>query len=114
MNGDTKEHPYLSEDDFSESLSRLNALCGLTSTWQKTVAIKDHVDEVGIEIKRGESYYKRDVGSGYSNVLKLSRVAMDKLLYCTIYTCPEMEAAADILQEEQQRRFMALRGRAAT
>ncbi len=108
MSNDENESPFLSEEDFAESLTRMNALCGVLR-WQKTTAIKGHTDEFGVSISNGEVYYKRDLGGSFSSVLKLSRQSMDKLLYATVYSCPAVEQLADTIRKEEDASFLALR-----
>jgi hypothetical protein len=97
------DHPtqyMLTTEDFAEALKRLNALSGPAWHWQRTEAITDHIDEFGDQIKKGDAYYKRSHGGAFDATLKMSRGSMDKLLYAVIFTCPNAEAAADIMLEE--------------
>jgi hypothetical protein len=108
------DHPtayMLSPEDFAEALKRLNALSGPVWHWQRTEAIKDHTDEFGEQIKKGDAYYKRRHGAGFDAMLKLSRGSMDKLLLAVIYTCPNAEAAADIILEEAAEQLRAVANR---
>jgi hypothetical protein len=85
-------------------LQRLNAL---TPVWQwcSTGARKDHEDIFGVEIKRGEIYFKKQVGPAFGSVEKLSRVSMEKLLYLFVDQMPMVERIADQQIAAQEKEF---------
>ena len=68
-------------EEFERKLKQLNALCDSMSNWSETRAAKDHEDEFGSRITSGDMYYKRELGGGFGNNLKLSRQTMDQFLF---------------------------------
>lgn len=113
MIDDEAYEPMLSNDAFEVALDRLNAICGLGSRWQQTTSVKKHIDVFGVEVRRGEKYYKRQYSDSFSATLKLSRQSMDRLLFVTTHTCPTLEQFADLLLDEQRSRLMKLRDQSA-
>ena len=67
--------------EFQAHLHLLNALYHPTDSWQATTARKDHVDLFGQPIRNGAVYYRKHVGPGWGDVVRLSRLSMDRLLY---------------------------------
>jgi hypothetical protein len=90
--------------DVDELLGRFNALFGGWNEWRPTSARKEHQDLFGEVICDGEIYYKRQMGPAWDDVIKLSRLSMERLLYAVFYGNSRLEnIAARIEQAEQSR-----------
>lgn len=94
---------YKSDAEFNVDVKRLNALIRRDSSqWQYTQARKDHEDFFGVEIKIGESYFKRQYGAAYDDVLKLSRLSMERLLFAVFAGNSHLEYSSDQLLQKQR------------
>ena len=72
--------------------------------WKHTSARKEHVDLFGEVIKNGESYYRRHVGAGWGDVVRLSRLSMERLIYVFFHTNPLLrEIAKEFYEIEFER-----------
>lgn len=71
---------YYTEEEFKEMVEKLNALMPRLSPWQWTHARKEHEDLFGEMVKPGDYYFKRKDGPAYGDVIKLSRLSMERLL----------------------------------
>jgi len=69
------------EDELAKKLDLLNALLNPYFPWRYTTARKDQEDLFGITIKEGKTYFKRECGAAWDNVIKMSRESMDKFIY---------------------------------
>lgn len=68
------------EDKLWKDVRRLNALLGSYSAFVETTARKEHEDEFGNKINEGELYFKRQVGEGYHQVVKISKNSMNQII----------------------------------
>jgi hypothetical protein len=107
------EEFYLEE--FDDMLDKLNALNPSAFPWQRTKARKEHEDLFGETIRDGEIYIKRQVGAGWGDDIKLSRLSMERMLYALFPANPSLEGLAEEviearLKERQKahRRFSPL------
>lgn len=99
---------FTDEAEFRAAFKRLTALQGQWPAWEAPEARKEHEDAFGVTIKRGETYFKKQVGSPFADPVKLSRSSMEKLLYIFVATSPQMEAMADLLIQEQEAHLRAV------
>lgn len=67
--------------EFQFYLRLFNALYHPSDLWQATTARKNHVDLFGQPIRNGAIHYRKHVGPGWGDVVRLSRPSMDRLLY---------------------------------
>jgi hypothetical protein len=59
--------------------------------WKPTSANKEHDDMFNVRIARGDTYFRKDVGSfSYDTAEKLAMSSMEKLLYVVIGLNPEL------------------------
>ena len=75
---------YLTEKKFEEYLIYLNHLSDEYSPWQLTQAKKEHIDEYGIVITKGQIYYTKPCNKNFKKLLKLSKQSMDQLLFLVV------------------------------
>ena len=62
----------------------------------------------GQRINDGDTYYKRQTGPAFDDVLKLSRQSMAKLIYCLTQYNPRFDRMAKRLWEAEYRRTPAV------
>lgn len=67
------------------SFELLNALVPPPCGWQARCAQRRHEDLFGDVVQAGQTYYTRQAGPGYSEVLKLSQASMDRLLVALFF-----------------------------
>jgi hypothetical protein len=60
-------------DEFDGMLDKLNALKPFAFPWQRTKARKEHKDFFEETIRDGEVYFRRQVGAGWGDDIKLSQ-----------------------------------------
>jgi hypothetical protein len=53
------------------------------------------VDLFGEVIRNGDVYYRRQVGAGWGDVVRLSRLSMERLIYAFFYTNPLLQKIAE-------------------
>jgi len=68
----------LKRDEYPVEL--LNALMLPSGGWKRVNTRKEHTDQFGDKIARGDVYYHRHVGRSIMDVAKLSTRSMDKML----------------------------------
>ena len=89
------------EVDFWDGFARLNALNGFgLYGWETPTARKEHIDEFGVEIKPGETYFRRKTGPSYNGFIAMSRDSMEKIVYALIYSSPPAEMACEELRKK--------------
>lgn len=94
------------DDELDDYVKKLNALYTWPDQgWRKTQARKDHVDEFGDRVVDGESYFKREYGPAWDDVLKLSRTSIEKLLFCVFSGNFGLQGMCDRLIDDQQRQL---------
>ncbi len=86
---------YYSKDELNKKVEILNAFISEYFPWQLTRANKDHIDLFGETIEKGESYYKRQCGAAYDDVLKLSQLAMARLCHALFRSTSLLEPIAE-------------------
>lgn len=69
--------------------------------WKATRASKDHVDDFGDKIKRGEVHYTRYYPPAFHNVERLSRKSMEAVLYVLFRNNLEIKTFAEALREHR-------------
>lgn len=67
--------------------------------WKATTAAKDHIDDFGGRIKRGEVHYTRSYPPAFHNVERLSRKSMEAVLCVLFRNNQEIEALAQELRK---------------
>jgi hypothetical protein len=82
-------------EEFDDMLDKLNALNPSAFPWQRTNARKEHKDLFGEAIRDGEVYFKRQVGAGWGDDIKLSRLSMERMLYALFGLNPGLEGLAE-------------------
>ena len=93
---------YHTEDELSEMFNKLDALSDrMSGAWQESRAQKEHTDIFGETVYEGQYYFKRTIGPGFHNVLKLSRVSMDRLLHAVFADNQQLQFIAEQFQEKQ-------------
>ena len=98
---------FESEAEFKLYVDRLNALISHDySHWQSTEARKKHVDMHGVQIQEGEIYFKRQYGTAYDDVLKLSRLSMERLLFALFVSNYNLESFADKMIDQQRKALL--------
>jgi hypothetical protein len=90
------------DDRFFENLDLLNTLMG-AHPWQEVRAKKDHIDEFGDKIAAGDSYYRREYGVAYHEVVKVSRRSMEIMLYAVLRGNRLLRDIARNLKEKQEK-----------
>jgi hypothetical protein len=93
---------YFSDEEFREMVEKLNALTPFAFPWQPTTARKAHEDHFGEAIQDGEVYFKRQVGAGWSDAIKLSRLSMERMLDALFSANPGLEGIAERIHEARQ------------
>jgi hypothetical protein len=83
------------DDALYEMVSRLNTLFPESAPWRPIKARREHNDLFGNVIGDGDVYYGRQVGAGWDDAIRLSRVSMDTLLYALFTRNPGLREAAD-------------------
>ena len=76
-------HLYFVEEALNRGdypVALLNAFMTRYGQWNRQTANKDHTDEFGDLVKRGEHYYSRQIGGGFGDVSKVSAGSMEKVL----------------------------------
>jgi hypothetical protein len=63
--------------------------------WKHTSARKAHVDLFGEVIRIGDVYYRRQVSAGWGDVVRLSRLSMERLIYVFFHTNPLLQKIAE-------------------
>ena len=97
----------LTDEKFETYLTFLNHFTNDYFQWEHTTARKNHIDEYGIEINKGDVYYKRNHTSSHSDYLKLSETSMDKLLFLTIEGNQKFQAYGENFENKRQEDFRA-------
>jgi hypothetical protein len=93
---------YHTEDELSEMFKKLDAISDqMSGAWQESKAQKEHIDMFGETVHRGQYYFKRTIGPGFHNVLKLSQVSMDRLLHAVFADNKQLQFIAEQFQEKQ-------------
>ena len=69
---------YATDKDFWADFRLFNSFFG-TYKWQDTKAAKDHIDEFGCAVSKGEIYFTRESGQDYTK-FKISRGSMEQML----------------------------------
>jgi hypothetical protein len=93
---------YHTEDELSEMFNKLDALSDtMSGAWQESRAQKEHTDMFGETVHEGQYYFKRTIGPGFHNVLKLSQVSMDRLLHALFAGNQQLQFIAEQFQEKQ-------------
>lgn len=88
--------------EFQAHLRLLNALYHPTDSWQVTTARKDHTDLFGQPIPNGAVYFRKHTGPGWGDVIRLSRLSMDHLLYLLFGVNPQGREIAVQLERLQE------------
>jgi len=87
--------------DFRDAFTRLNALNGFgLYGWETPTARKEHIDEFGVKIKPGETYFCRKTGPSYNSSIAMSRNSMEKIVFALVYSSPPAEMACDELRKK--------------
>src|SRR5437588_2526362 len=97
MSHDFSDRAY-SDKQLDELVEQLNALFPRHSAWEHTRAAKAHEDHFGARISPGDMYFKRQAGAGYHEVVKLSRLSMDRLIFALRCGNPVYSDVAEHLQ----------------
>jgi len=72
--------------------------------WTSRISKKEHTDQFGQTIDRGEKYWRMRMGGYYSNDLKLSAASMKRFLFLIFAPHPTWEHDAMVtLQNEMQK-----------
>lgn len=93
---------YFKSEDFEHNLERLNTLFWIYRPWKETKARKAHKDEFGKQIKRGEIYYRRVIGSGFRD-LKLSEQSMKHFIHLLFRDNDGLKRSTDKIIEKHQK-----------
>jgi hypothetical protein len=80
MPHDPRERCY-TEDKLDDLVAELNSLFPASSRWEDTRAAKAHIDAFGAPIEAGEHYFKRQDGVAFDQVIKISRLSMDRFVH---------------------------------
>ena len=102
---------YQGDDEFNVAVEMLNALSDIYRPFQWTTANKEHVDEFGDKIDRGDSYFKRELGGGFGNVLKLSARSMEILCGCLFFNNRQLTAVAEKMVKQRVEELADVQGR---
>ena len=95
------DHYFENEDRFRELFDAFNAFSPRYQRWRYTTARKDHIDLFEEPIKDGEVYFKCQNGPAWGDVIKISRLSMERLLYVVMANNPHLEAFGKYCQEER-------------
>jgi hypothetical protein len=79
---------YQTDEELNEAIQQLNLLFDVHCPYKATTALKDHVDEFGVGISRGQTYYRREIGWGIANESKLSVQSMEQLCRAILFDNP--------------------------
>lgn len=90
---------YFSDEEFREMVEKLNGLNPSVFPWKWTTARKEHEDLFGETIRNGEVYFKREIGVGWGDAIKLSRLSMERMLYALFSANPGLEGLAEEICE---------------
>jgi hypothetical protein len=97
-------------EEFDDMLDKLNALNPSAFPWQRTKARKEHKDLFGETIRDDEVYFKRQVGAGWGDDIKLSRLSMERVLYALFSLNPGLERLAEeVIEARLKQRLEAHR-----
>lgn len=97
---------YYDDKELSVLIRQLNALLGLYYEFRYTDARKQHTDELGDVIKRGDVYFKRRRGVAYDDVIKLSRASMDAVLFALFDGSEILRGLGASLLERQKKEIL--------
>ena len=75
---------YTSENDFYRALNRFNAFSSERNGWHTAVSEDDQQCEFGNTIPAGEQYFKKYVSDEGEAALRVSRKAMERLVFLTV------------------------------
>lgn len=90
------------DDEFRDLVGKLNALSPSALPWQATKAQEEHVDLLGETVSESELYFKRGVGIGCGDDIKLSRLSMERLLYALFTANSSLKFLAEEIHEGRQ------------
>jgi hypothetical protein len=76
---------YQTEAELNAAIEQLNLLFDEYCPFKATTARKDHTDVFGAGISTGQTYYRREIGWGIANEIKLSVQSMDQV--CRAILC---------------------------
>jgi hypothetical protein len=100
---------FESDDAFWKSFERLNALNGEGWRREPTTARTRHIDLFGDTINKCEIYFKKEYGSAFASVVKLSRASMERALFAVVESSPVIRQIGDhLLEQERKRMFDAI------
>ena len=85
------------EEVFYEALERLNRFTPAHGQWRVTRARREHTDVFDEPIAAGEDYYSREIGPGWSDVVRISRLSMERILYAVVLNNPRMTELITVL-----------------
>ena len=91
-----KDKRYLTDRQLKNGIYRLIALNN-SQSWSNPKAQKSHIDVFGEKISVGEYYFRFRMGTDFVNDIKLSNISMDKFLYVSFTSNPELEELAKSL-----------------
>lgn len=83
------ERPW-DEEIFDRALEKLNMFTPAGGQWRLTRARREHTDVFDETIAAGEDYYSREVGPGWSDVVRISKLSMERLLYAVVINNPRL------------------------
>jgi hypothetical protein len=89
-------------EEFDDMLDKLNALNPSAFPWQRTKARKEHKVLFGETIQDSEVYFKRQVGTGRGDDIKLSWLSMERMLYALFSLNPGLEGLAEEIYKARQ------------
>ena len=93
---------YHTEDELSDMFKKLDAISDqMSGAWQESKAQKEHTDIFGETVHQGQYYFKRTIGPGFHNVVKLSQASMDRLLHAVFAGNPQLQFIAEHFQKKQ-------------
>jgi hypothetical protein len=79
---------FQSDGELNEAIEQLHLLFNENRPFKMTTARKEHIDEFGAMIPRGETYYRRELGWGIANEIKLSRESMERVCGALLFDNP--------------------------
>ena len=88
--------------EFQVHLRLLNALYHPSDSWQATAARKDHTDLFGQSIPNGAVYFRKRSGPGWGDVIRLSSLSIDRVLYLLFGVNPQGREIAAQLERLQE------------
>lgn len=93
---------YHTEEELSDMFKKLDAISDQRSgAWHESKAKKEHTDIFGETVRPGRYYFKRTIGPGFHNVVKLSQASMDRLLHAVFAGNPQLLFIAEYFQKKQ-------------